>query len=502
MNTVCTVFTGLPNFQSFAPNPHSMRAFFSLSLLLAVALNSPPSQAQTPTHQSVVHNTTGSTTSVVNGVAADADGNMIITGWRTDTLDLGGTLHSQGTGAIFLAKFDAQGNELWSKVSGSADLNGYNKGMSVAVDGNGNIYNAGWVFAVETATFDGTTLPLGSAGYVAKYSSAGTLLWVKDFAGGVNAIAVDGNGNPFINYGDASIQKLDPTNGNSVASATGGGDLQNVGYHNIAVDANNNVFAQWGNKITKYNNDLVEQWSTPLVKPTFCESFRISVDGAGNVWATFYAIFGTVTLGGTDYSTFPNGYIYSLDGSTGAVLSCASPGAYKIKKVIGGDAGTLYAFGDFAFNDPYLVKYDASLTAIWSALTFDTKDVMSIGPDCFVLGGAHDATITLDGTTYDRPNGSPQDNAIAGYLCTGTVGFAETTLDVGLTLFPNPASDRITLKGSVRGGTWSVIGADGAIVLSAKVTPSNSSVDVSGLANGIYLLRDREGRSQRFVVAR
>ena len=501
MNTVSTVFTGLPNFQSFAANTHSMRAFSSLSFLLAVALNSPPSQAQTPTHQSVVHNSTGSTTSVVNSVAADADGNMIITGWRTDTLDFGGTVHPQGTGAIFLAKFDAQGNELWSKVSGSADLNGYNKGMSVAVDGNGNIYNAGWVFAVETATFDGTTLPLGSAGYVAKYTSGGTLLWVKDFAGGVNAIAVDGNGNPFINYGDATIQKLDPTNGNSVASATGGGDLQNVGYHNIAIDANNNVFAQWGNKITKHNNDLVEQWSTPLVKPTFCESFRISVDGAGNVWATFYAIFGTVTLGGTDYSTFPNGYIYSLDGSSGAVLSCASPGAYKIKKVIGGDAGTLYAFGDFAFNDPYLVKYDAGLTALWSALTFDTKDVMSIGPDCFVLGGAHDATITLDGNTYERPNGSPQDNAIAGYLCTGTVGFQEHTNQEGLTLFPNPATDRITLNGSIRGGTWYGIGADGAIVLSATVTPSNSSVDVSGLANGIYLLRDREGRSQRFVVA-
>ena len=501
MNTVSTVFPGLPNFRSFAPNTHSMRAFSPLSLLFALALNSPSSQAQTPTNQSVVHNTRGTTTSVVNGVAADADGNMIITGWRTDTLDFGGTVHPQGTGAIFLAKFDAQGNELWSKVSGSADQNGNHKGMSVAVDGNGNIYNAGWVFAVEIATFDGTTLPLGSAGYVAKYSSSGTLLWVKDFAGGVNAIAVDGNGNPFINYGDATIQKLDPANGSSVASATGGGDLQNVGYHNIAIDANNNVFAQWGNKITKHNNDLVEQWNTPLVKPTFCESFRISLDGAGNVWATFYALFGTVTLGGTDYSTFPNGYIYSLDGNTGSVLSCASPGAYKIKKVIGGDAGSLYAFGDFAFNDPYLVKYDASLTALSSVLTFDTKDVMSIGPDCFVLGGAHDATITLDGTTYGRPNGSPQENAMAGYLCTGTVGFEEPANDGGLILFPNPTTDRITLSGRVRGGTWHVIGTDGAIVLSVAVTPSNGSVDVSGLANGIYLLRDREGRSLRFVVA-
>ncbi|MCC7500916.1 MAG: hypothetical protein IT229_00205 [Flavobacteriales bacterium] len=479
-----------------------MRAFSSLSLIVALALNGPSGQAQTPTHQSVVHNTTGATISVVNGVAADADGNMIITGWRSDALDFGGTAHPQGTGAIFLAKFDAQGTELWSKVSGSADLNGNHKGMSVAVDGNGNVYNCGWVFAVEMATFDGTTLPVGSAGYVAKYSASGTLLWVKDFAGGVNAIAVDGNGNPFINYGDATIEKLDPANGNSVASATGGGDLQNVGYHNLAVDASNNVIAQWGNKITKYDNALNTLWSTPLVKPTFCESFRISLDGSGNVWATFYALFGTVTLGGTDYTTFPNGYIYNLDGSTGAVLSCASPGAYKIKKVIGGDAGTLYAFGDFAFNDPYLVKYDASLTALSSVLTFDTKDVTAIGPDCFVLGGAHDANITLDGTTYDRPNGSPQDNAIAGYLCAGTVGVEERTTNEDLLLFPNPAKDDITVRGDFAQGSMQVLAVDGSIERAITYTRPSTTVDVSGLANGIYLLRDREGRSQRFVVAR
>jgi hypothetical protein len=324
---------------------------------------------------------------------------------------------------------------------------------------------------------------------------------VKDFAGGVNAIAVDGSGNPFINYGDATIEKLDPANGNSVASATGGGDLQNVGYHNIVIDANNNVLAQWGSKITKHSNDLVEQWSTPLVKPTFCESFRISVDDAGNVWATFYAIFGTVTLGGTDYTSFPNGYIYSLDGSSGAVLSCASPGAYKIKKVIGGDAGALYAFGDFAFNDPYVVKYDASLTALWSVLTFDTKDVVSIGPDCFVLGGAHDATITLDGTTYARPNGSPQDNAMAGFLCAGAVGVNEVMgSSATMTIAPNPATDLITITTSEDTRSIRVYDLQGAEVLQGTVRHGRIALDLGGLSSGIYMVRDDAGRSQRLVT--
>lgn len=477
-----------------------MHIRYAAPLLVALGLSA---HAQTPTHQAVVHNLAGTTTSVVNGVAVDGDGNMVITGWRTDTLNFGGTIHPQDGGAIFLAKFDPQGNEIWSKVSTAADQNGYNKGMSVAVDGTGNIYNAGWVFAVQAATFDGITLPLGSAGYVAKYTSAGTLLWVKDFAGGVNAIAVDANGNPFINLGDATIEKLDPANGNSIASAPGSGDLQNVGYHNIVIDANNNVLAQWGNKITKHSNDLVEQWSTPLVKPNLCESFRISVDGAGNVWATFYALYGTVTLGGTDYTTFPNGFIYSLDGSMGTVLNCASPGAYKIKQVIGGTAGTLYAFGDFAFNDPYVVKYDANLTALWSVLTFDTKAVTSIGTECFVLGGAHDATITLDGTTYTRPNGSPQDNAMAGYLCAGDVGVQETGDDAGaLSLAPNPASDRIVVNTHPGARSLRIVDMRGTLVLQTPVRSGRIELDLSGLSNGVYIVRDEAGRGQRLVIAR
>ena len=202
------------------------------TLCLATALH-----AQPPVHQGVVYNQTGSTASVVNGVTADADGNLIITGWRSDPLDLGGTAHPDGTGAIFLARFNGQGAELWSKVSGSADQQGNHKGMGVAVDGNGNVYNCGWVFAVEQATFDGTTLPTGTAGYVAKYTAGGTLLWVKDFAGGVNAIAVDGNGTPFINLGDASIVKLDPATGKVVwQQKVGRGGIQGGVHFGMAAD--------------------------------------------------------------------------------------------------------------------------------------------------------------------------------------------------------------------------------------------------------------------------
>jgi hypothetical protein len=493
-NTVLTVGTVRPNGSPSFHQPDPMRTHLLTPCAVALCLTN-ALHAQPPTHQGVVYNLTGSTASVVNGVAADADGNLIITGWRSDPLDLGGTVHPDGTGAIFLAKSDGQGTELWSKVSGSADQQGNHKGMGVAVDGNGNIYNCGWVFAVEQATFDGTTLPAGTAGYVAKYNASGTLLWVKDFAGGVNAIAVDGNGVPFINLGDATIEKLDPANGLTVASGTGGGDLQNVGYHNIVVH-NGYVFAQWGNKITKYTMDLTPVWSTPLTKPFGAESYRISVDDDGNVWATFYAVFGTVSLGGTDYTSFPAGYIYHLSGGNGDVLGCTSPGAFKYKKVFNTGTGDLLVQGDFAFNQPNVVKYDGTFTAVWSVPTFDTKDIEKIGPDCFILGGQHSADITLSGTTYPRPNGSGSENAMAAYLCAGTVGVAETAVAPGATLAPNPATStlRVHLGGSTLPATVRLTTLDGRTVLEQGLGGQPTvQLAIGHLAPGIYLLRADNG---------
>lgn len=388
----------IPNMNASA----RLSTFFMSASVLAPAL------AQVPVHQSVVHNTTGSTTSVVNGVAVSGAGELIITGWRTDALVFGGTSHPQGSGAIFLAKFDAQGNELWSKVSGSTDILGNHKGMSVAVDGAGNVYIAGQLFAPEAATFDGTILPSGASGFVAKYSEAGVLLWVKDFPAGVYSITVDGTGNPFINQGDNLIAKLDQANGNALASVSAAGDLMNVLYHNITVDASNNIIAQWGSRITKYDNSLTELWSTPITKSFGAETYRISVASDGDIWATFYAAFGTVTLGGTDYTNFPAGYFYQLDAATGGVLACLSPGAFKLKKFFtlpSGGPGFI-ASGDFAFNAANVVKYDAQLVQVWAVPTFTTNDMALIADDCFALGGAHTADITLDGTVYSRPNGS------------------------------------------------------------------------------------------------
>lgn len=479
--------------------PHITRVHLPFLLLLfAISAN-----AQSPTHQGVIHNSVGSASSVVRSIATDSQGNLVICGTRTDALDLGNVEYAAGGSPLFLAKFNPQGAELWSRVAGSTSSSNGQNGNAVAVDGNDNIYFVGELFSPQASVFEGTTLPAGTAGFVAKYNAGGSLLWVKDFPAAIQAVAIDASGSPIVTQYENSIMKLDPATGNTLLSTSASGNLINTQFHNIVVDGSNNVIAQWGNKITKYNNDLVESWSTPL-SASLAETYRVSVDPDGNVWASFYALFGTVTVGGTDYTTFPNGYIYSLDGTTGAVLGCdifsADGSANKPKEVIHDVAGNLYVNGDLSFNAAHIVKLDVSSAVVWSVPTFDVQEMDLLSDDCLVIGGRHSADITLDGTTYTRPNGSGQDNAMAAHLCAGGVGLPEVAENALVTVFPNPCTDRLSIPVLAAGQRVQVVDAFGRVVVDGSAAAGG--LGVGHLAPGSYLLRIADGlgvRKVRFV---
>lgn len=125
------------------------------------------------------------------GVAADAHGNVLITG-RTDGIDYG-----QRPYDAFVAKFSPSGNLLWKQRFGSPQNN--DSANRVATDAAGNVLIVG-------LTWDG--------GFVVKYSCSGTLLWKRLFASSdLRDVATDIRGNVFIagsREADAFVAKLRP----------------------------------------------------------------------------------------------------------------------------------------------------------------------------------------------------------------------------------------------------------------------------------------------------
>ncbi|MBK7431726.1 MAG: hypothetical protein IPI62_12595 [Bacteroidetes bacterium] len=113
----------------------------------------------------------------------------------------------------------------------------------------------------------------------------------------------------------------------------------------------------------KFDSSLNQLWSTPVTF-SLAETFRLNLDNSGNVYASFYALFGTVTVGTITKSNFPNGYIYKLDNATGQPLFVDSVliagAASKIKEVIPDNSGNYYIMGDGSLIPPYC-KNDISI---------------------------------------------------------------------------------------------------------------------------------------------
>jgi hypothetical protein len=75
------------------------------------------------------------------GVAADAAGNTVTTGWFHNTVDFGkGVIASKGNKDVFALKLDAQGAPVWVHTWGGKD---HDQGRAVALDDAGNAVVAG-----------------------------------------------------------------------------------------------------------------------------------------------------------------------------------------------------------------------------------------------------------------------------------------------------------------------------------------------------------------------
>ncbi len=174
---------------------------------------------------------------VALGVAADGEGNALITGFTWGSL--GGT--SAGGSDAFLAKYDASGSRLWIRQVG---WEGYDVSEGVAVDQAGNSFIAG-----VTSGFDV---------FLAKHDPAGNELWLRTFGDPIasdwaKGVAVDASGDvwitgvtggalggPSAGGADLFVAKCDTT-GNTIWLRQSGTAPHEEPYA-IAVDASGNAY--------------------------------------------------------------------------------------------------------------------------------------------------------------------------------------------------------------------------------------------------------------------
>jgi len=132
-------------------------------------------------------------------LAVDASGNMILAGSFNATVDFGGgTLTSAGSADAFVAKFDPAGAYQWAKQYGDSSEQDISK---VATDANGNIVVTGdFSGTINFGTGVLTATTMGGNDFLAKVNPTGSGVWADEFSGSASgflnagSVAVDGCG--------------------------------------------------------------------------------------------------------------------------------------------------------------------------------------------------------------------------------------------------------------------------------------------------------------------
>ena len=213
-----------------------------------------------------------------NAITADGADNVFATGYiGTGTMGAdfgGGPIFSVGLADIFLVKYSASGQHLWSKRFGGS---GNDTGMAVSTDPAGNVTIAG--------SFEGTVDfgggPLTSSGqrdvFVAKFSATGTHLWSKKFGSTGDEV---GYGVALDSAGDAVVSgkfQGSVSFGGTALTSAGGDDIFLV---KLAGATGNHV------------------WSKSFGNTSGDQSLAVAVDASRNIVITGY-FTGSVNFGGT-----------------------------------------------------------------------------------------------------------------------------------------------------------------------------------------------------------
>lgn len=248
-------------------------------------------------------------------ISSDSNGNVFITGYFFSTFISFGSVflfntdNTGNTSDIFITKYDANGNVLWSK---KANGTYYDVSKSIRVDNNGNAYITGFFRSGQIAF--GPINLINSHGtdsdvFLVKYDSNGNVLWANSagyssgpccsFNDEGTGVAVDALGNvyisgrfgsPGINFGSITlyspgvfIAKYDP-NGNVLWAKRGGkpsGASIGGGYATgISVDNNNNVY------VTGYYSEYFEFGSISINYASSIDVYVFKCDANGNdLWA-------------------------------------------------------------------------------------------------------------------------------------------------------------------------------------------------------------------------
>jgi len=430
------------------------------------------------------------------GVTTDSHGNIYICGgFNSPSLTIGATtLINKGDYDIFIAKYDSSGNVIWAKGFGSASLD---NAFDIKCDRNDNLYFTG-EFTFDSISFDGITLM--NAGwedvFIVKCDTMGNVIWAKH-AGSDHtdiglSIATANNGDIYLSgqfisdtlsfdnnvvikdtvlnydYTSVFIVKFDSL-GNSLWAKSFGGGLGDAGY--VATDDSGNVYisgAFWNNTINIGGIVLANGHSSQGA-----DIYLAKFDLSGNV------VWAKKASGAINDATLS----IASDGKGSIYISGFSNSNY-----LDFDGTILNNSGGF---DIFLAKYDFAGNFIFAKNIGGSRDE-SVSAVCtdnagnlYLNGQFYSTSISLDNIILSN---HPINSDVFIARLGNPAGIDESNNSSGISLFPNPSTDNITLIIPEK-AIIEFLNIEGQKVKSMNANESITNIDISGFAKGMYFIK-------------
>jgi hypothetical protein len=411
-----------------------------------------------------------------NKIALDAAGNVYVTGffrgsmnfnpagsaWKNSTL--AGTPPSLSpSNDIYILKITASGVFAWVQTIGGT---GALQGQGIVADAAGNTYSVGR-FAGTSVDFDpgsGTTSLTATStnGYILKLDADGNFRWVKQVSSGsfcdVRSVDVDNLGNFYVS-GDFTGSYSLPWA--SVGPFSGGSAVSD-GYI-LKIDTAGTL---------GWNGTFAVSAST---KRNTISS--ISVTGEGNIYATC-SFSGTVDFDpGAGVANFTPGSDIDL-------------GLIKLKQCFLNDAVTLAG---------------TTLTATMAGVSYQWIDCAGNTP----LSGATAQNFT-PGVTGSYAvivaSGSCTDTSACTPVTISGVAVADVQYAGQISVYPNPATDNVTIANLAAGSIVNIMDITGKSVYKNVATGTVMNVTTANFPVGLYVVRvtgkDEQTATKKLVVNR
>ena len=457
-------------------------------------------------------------------VTTDLWGNIYVVGYFTgsyisfDSVVIPNTGVSSGASSdLFIAKYSPGGGLIWAKSAvGAAD----DYASAVSTDASGNIFVSG-NYDSPFLAFGSDTVTNGYSGlahndiFVAKFDSAGNVIWTKDFHGTgghydafVNASVIDASnhlcitGNftasnltlgstTLINPGGYEsaeyVARLD-SDGNVLWAKGANGGVS--GANSVATDFHNNVF------VTGYFSPPGINFGVDsLVNNGNGDMFLVKYDSSGTpLWARGAGGF---------YGEGANSV--STDAAGNAVVA----GTFQSAAVnFGGD--TLTNSSTSFTSDMFVVKYGAAGNTMWAKSVSSDYDVnvatvSTFGSDVYVSGyGGAD----LQFGSINLVNGIYFNIFIAKLNNASSLSVQSVEDANKITLYPNPNNGKMTV--GLDGSNYSALviyDISGKMIYNMNIDAmeKNVQVDLQKYPGGLYYLKvigDNKLETVPFVISR